>query len=69
MNTTEGAICAAETKRIGRPPKKDVHLTVRLPSQHFLDAITAEAGVRKMSANSFMRAMIRGYFAAALHGR
>ena len=42
---------------------------IAVPSQHFLDAIKAEAEVRNMTVNSFMRAMIRGYFGAALHGR
>ncbi len=64
-----GAIEAAETRRAGRPRRRAVHLNLNLPSQHFLDAIKAEAEVRNMSVNSFMRAMIRGYFGAALHGR
>jgi len=64
-----GSMKAAETKRLGRRPQGEIRLNLRLPDQHFLDAIRAEAEVRNMSTNAFMRAMIRGYFGAALHGR
>ncbi len=53
----------------GKTPRHDKKITLYLETQHFVDAIRAEAKVRNMSVNSFMRAMIRGYFAAALHGR
>lgn len=54
-----------------RSRKKGVwsHLTIYLREQHFVDAVAAEADARNMSVSAFMRAMIRGYFAAALHGK
>jgi hypothetical protein len=64
-----GAIEAWETRRKGLPPKKQVKLNINVGNQHLLDAIRAEAEVRNMSVNSFMRSMIKGYFGAALHGR
>lgn len=63
----EAAIRGWETRRSLRPPDK-VNVTFSVP-RHFRDALKAEADVRNMSVHSFMRAMIRGYFAAALHGR
>lgn len=38
-------------------------------NQHFRDAIQAEADALGLTVSAFIRAMIRGYFAAALHGR
>ncbi len=64
-----GGIRAAETRRRERPRQEEIRVNVRLPDRHYLEAIRAEAEVRNMSVNAFMRAMIRGYFAAALHGR
>lgn len=55
-------------QRRGRPNvKKRGIMHVRFPDQHYVDAIKAEAAVRNMSVCSFLRAMVRGYFAAALH--
>ncbi len=65
---TDGTLLGWETRRSGRPPAKEVHVTLNL-NRHLRDAVKAEAEVRGMSMNGFMRAMIRGYFAAALHGR
>jgi len=53
-----------------RQIKRRYHtLTLYFPDEHFVDAVKAEAEVRNMSVCSFMRAMVRGYFGAALHGR
>lgn len=51
------------------PKRQKSYFTVYLPNAHYKKAIEAEAAIRNMSVNSFMRAMIKGYFAAALHGR
>lgn len=64
-NLVRGAVRAAETVRLGRASKKRYSITLALPSKHFRDAIKAEAAVRRMSVNSFLRSMIRGYFGAA----
>ena len=45
------------------------YVTIYFPNHHFLDALRAEAELYKMNLSPFMRSMIRGYFAAALHGK
>jgi hypothetical protein len=65
-NRVRGALTGQETRRLSKPIERRIaQLRVNLPSQHFHDAIKAEAAIRNMSVSSFMRAMIRGYFGAA----
>jgi hypothetical protein len=60
--------CSQKCQHAAYDPNK-ARIEIYLPSNHYREALRAEARVRNMSVSSFMRAMIRGYFAAALHGR
>lgn len=59
-----GGIEAQETRRLGLPPKKQIQMTVNLGDQRLLDALRAEARDKRMTLNSLMRAMIKGYLGA-----
>ena len=65
----QASVKAWETRRGGPPLDHRRTITLYLPSEHYKHAVEDEAEARGMSVASFMRAMIRGYFAAALHGR
>ncbi len=58
-------IARAQVNRAaGLPPEGRVTMHITVPRQ-LADEITADAKSKSMTVNSFMRAMIRGYFGSA----